>query len=139
VMMAGMLAYLDYKETTLRYTIQIGQCEKWECDPFHSHGKIEHAARGPWQAHYSTLLTQEQWNKMAGTSYESVHIGSLYSAKLLSGYRSKCRSLEGAFSGYAKGGYCYWPGGTERAAGARAAAKQIRILMTQKDDAIAKN
>ena len=100
-------------ESSYWYRVHLGECLDKECDPewrrgFGGEKIIVHNARTPWQLHRAPAWTQEYWDGLEGTDFEATSEGAWAAAKLLASSRRRCGgSIEGAFAGYATGGFCF--------------------------------
>lgn len=112
----ALLVTLGYFESGWIERIQLGRCERWECDPeSRPDGQVFHRARGYWQLQASPLVPRAKWRLVAGPGYDPLVRGARAAAAVVERGERACRSAAGAASYYATG-HCRWPGGARRGA-----------------------
>lgn len=117
-------------EANWRYDIQIGNCGRYECDPYLFKGEVFHAAKGLWQGHRNGM-DPEFWAGFEGLEAWNVERAAWDFTWRFAGYYTKCGGLEGAFSGYARGGWCHWEGALRRGSETRFMTKRLRMLLAK--------
>lgn len=113
--LAALLVTQAYFESGFVRRVHAGRCLDYECDPLRlPTGRVVHQARGLWQIHASGPVTTEQWRGLAGLDYTRTNAAAYTAAGLLGAWEAKCRSIEGAISGFATGQRCAWRGTKRR-------------------------
>jgi hypothetical protein len=110
------LISLGYQESGFLLRVHSGNCYTNECDAIRlTNGAIVHRARSPWQVHWNPSI-KEEWQYMLGTDQWQTANAAWSAAVIYTKAFRRCRTVEGAVSGYAGWKTCRWPEAAKRVA-----------------------